>query len=403
MQRRTSSRRRRKKVKKLLRPSWVEIDLDAVEFNARNIMKLAGNCEPIGVLKADAYGFGAVKISEILHNEGFRNFAVATLEEAIRLRESGRDDRVIVLGVIPDDNAEEAVQNDITVMITDYGNACAMNEAAVAQGKMVECFIALDTGMSRIGYDATDTETLVGEVRKISELSNLKIFGLHSHFAVSDEADKTFSYLQLDRFNKGYQALKDAGIEIPVRAIANSAAMIDLPETLEFEMCRPGFLIYGVYPSDDVHKENIDLKRPMTVKSRISYVKTIQPGDTVSYGRKFTATEPTRIATLPIGFADGMPRPYSPKGKAIVGGKLVNITGNICMDQCMIDVTGVDGVEIGTEVILMGSDGVNEITPEYITESVPGMVVDEVTGNFNKRMPKVYVRSSDPTYWEPAK
>ena len=378
-------------MEKLLRPSWVEIDLDAIKYNAENIKKLVGDCEPIAVMKADAYGFGIPAVAKVLKSVGYKNFAVATLEEAIELREVVRDDMILVLGIIPDENAEEIVRYDITVMLSSYENAAAINEEAARSGKTVRAWIALDTGMSRIGYCATELDLLVSEVSRLQTLSNIELFGLHSHFATSDEADKSFSYLQLDRFNKAYEALAAAGIRIPNRAIANSAAIIDLPETLEFEMCRPGFILYGVYPSDDVHKERLPLKSPMTVKTKVSYVKTIHEGDTVGYGRKFTAPGDVRLATLPIGFADGLPRAYSPVGLALVNGSVVHIAGNVCMDQCMIDVSGVEGVEVGTEVILMGTDGKNTITPEYIAESISGMAVDELTHGFSQRMPRIYV------------
>lgn len=388
---------------KLLRPAWVEIDLDAVEYNAINIKKLAGDCEPLAVMKSDAYGLGAPMIAKTLQGVEYRNFAVATLEEAIELRESGIDDRILILGLVPDENADMLVKYDITAMVTTYENALAFSDEAGKQGKTVECFVAIDTGMCRIGYRATDHETLVREMKKISELPHLKIYGIHSHFATADEADKTFSNLQLERFEAACNAIKDADINIPVRTIANSSAIIDMPETLKYEMCRPGFILYGVYPSDEVIKENLPLKSAMSVKAKVSYVKTIQPGDTVGYGRKFTATRETRIATLPLGFADGLPRVYSAQGRVIVNGKIAPMAGNICMDQCMIDVTDIDGVEVGTEVIIMGSDGINIISQEDIVASLPGMVLDELMGNLSHRMPRIYVRTSDPDFWIPEK
>lgn len=376
---------------RLLRSAWVEIDLGAIDYNVKNIGRIIGDSKPIGVMKADAYGHGLEQVAQVLRNNGYEYFAVATLEEAITLRECGAKEHIFVMGVITSDLADVAVKYKITPIIGDYDNAKAFSDESEAQGTVTECFVAVDTGMSRVGFMSEDRDALLEGVKRIAELPGLKICGLHSHFATSDEADKRFSELQLKRFNECYDLLRENGIEIPGRALANSAAIIDIPEAI-FEFCRPGFILYGVYPSDEVHKERLELKFAMTVKAKIVFLKDIHEGDTVGYGRKYTAPDTRRIATLPLGFADGLPRAYSPVAHALVNGYKVPIVGNICMDQCMIDVTDVPNVEIGTEVILLGSDGKNSITAEEIVDSIPGMAVDELTHGLVQRMPRIYIQ-----------
>lgn len=385
---------------KLLRPAWVEIDLDAIEYNAKNIKALAGNCECMAVVKGDAYGLGAPRIAKVHQKVGIKHFAVANLVEAIELRESGIKDMILILGIEPGENAREVVENDISVMISSYENAKAFNDEAAKQGKKIKCFVALDTGMCRIGYDARKTDLLVAEVKKLQGLSNLELYGLHSHLCTADETDKTFSYEQMDRFKRADQALQDAGIKFQVRMIANSSAIIDLPETLEYEMCRPGFILYGILPSDEVSKDVLSLKPAMSVKCKIVYLKTIEPGDTVGYGRMFTATKPTVVATLPIGFLDGFPRGYSSVGEVLIEGKRAKILGNICMDACMVDVTDIPDVKVGDEVVIMGIDGDETITLEEINSKIAATCIDEIFGHLKIRMPRVYVKSSDPNYWE---
>lgn len=376
---------------KLLRPAWVEIDLEAIRYNARNIKALIGKCEPFAVLKADAYGLGAPMIAKVLKEEGYNHFAVATLEEAIELRESGIDDMILTLSLVPSENAEEIVKYDISVMISTYDNAKAFNDEALKQGKKIKYFVALDTGMGRIGYDARKLDLLVDEAKELQALSNMELFGIHSHFCTADETDKSFSYEQLDRFKKADEALKQAGVGYHARMIANSAAIIDMPETLEFEMCRPGFILYGVLPSDEVSKDILKIKPAMSVKCNVAYIKTVEPGDTIGYGRKFTASKQMTVATLPIGFSDGFPRGYSEKGEVLIKGKRAKILGNICMDTFMVDITDIPGIKAGDEVVIMGTDGTDKITVEEINSKVPSTSIDEVTGHFKARMPRIYV------------
>lgn len=385
---------------KLLRPAWVEIDLDAIKYNANNIKALAGNCETLAVMKADAYGLGAPMIARTLQECGYKNFAVATLEEALKLRQAGIEDRIVILGPIPGDNADCVVENNFTLMITSYDNAKSFSDEALKFGKKIECFVAIDTGMSRIGYDARNLEKLVEEYKRLETLQGFKLLGIHSHFATADEPDTSFAWTQLDRFKSADEALRNAGITYPIRMVANSAGIMQMPETLKYEMCRPGFILYGVYPSQDVKKENLAIREAMSVKAKITFIKTIQPGDTVGYGRAFMADEPTIVATLPLGFSDGLARSYSALGEVLVGGKRAKILGNICMDQMMVDITDIPNVKVGDEVVIMGTDGKDTITADEINDKSPGLVIDEVVGHMCLRLPRVYVKSSDPDYCE---
>ena len=243
--------------------------------------------------------------------------------------------------------------------------------------------------MGRIGYLTWD-ENAVSEIKEISQLPNFKIAGLFSHMSTADSADKTFSRQQEQCFNEFYDKLIAAGIEIPMRTFANSASVMELP-SVYFDAVRPGIILYGCYPSDDVDKSSLSLKPVMSVKATISHLKDVPAGFSVSYGREFISKRPSKIATIALGYADGYPRPYAPKGEVIVNGVKAPLAGNICMDQCMIDVTDVPDVKVGDEVIVMGSDGKNTILADDIAKAT-GTINYEIICAFGQRLPKVYVR-----------
>ena len=377
--------------KEALRPVWAEINLSNFDYNVKNIKaKMGEGREFIGVIKADGYGHGAVKLAEVLRENDVKTFAIATLHEAIELREAGAKERIICLGLTPDMYADTIVEYDITPVVCESGNAKAISDAAAAAGKTVEALIAVDTGMGRIGYLADDLDYAVEDVKKISQLSNLKIWGLFSHMATADAYDKTFSHQQEAKYNKFYEALTAAGVEIPTRTLANSASIMEIP-SVHFDACRPGIILYGQYPSHEVDKAELDIKPVMEVKANIVHLKDVPVGFSCGYGRKFIAERPSRIATIALGYADGYPRPYSAQAKVIVNGVVCPVAGNICMDQCMIDVTDVPEVKVGDEVIVMGSDGVNTIDADYIADCT-GTINYEICCAFGQRLPKVYIR-----------
>ncbi|MBP3815379.1 MAG: alanine racemase [Firmicutes bacterium] len=376
--------------KNALRPAWVEIDLRKLDQNIKNIIGKANPAEVIGVIKADAYGHGAVKCAEVLRNNGVKTFAIATLKEAIQLREAGAKEEIIILGLTPDMYADVLVDYDITPVVCSSSNAKVISDAAQTKGKTLEALIAVDTGMGRIGYLADDVEHAIPDIRKISQLPHLKIKGLFSHMATADAYDKGFSTQQEAKFNAFYQAMVDGGIDVPMRTLANSASIMELP-TVHFDAVRPGIILYGCYPSNEVDRSLLKIQQVMSVKANIVHLKDVPIGFSCGYGRKFIATKPSRIATLALGYADGYPRPYSPNAKVIVNGIVCPVAGNICMDQCMVDVTNVPNVRVGDEVIVMGSDGVNTISAEDIAEAT-GTISYEICCAFGQRLPKVYIK-----------
>jgi len=376
--------------KEAIRPVWAEINLSNLDYNIKNIKaKLGSGTKIIGVVKADGYGHGSVKVAEVLRANGVDTFAVSTLQEAIVLREAGAAEQIISLSLTPDFYSSVLVEYDITPVISSLENARAISKTAAEVGKTVSGFIAADTGMGRIGYLTWD-ENAVSEIKEISQLPNFKIAGLFSHMSTADSADKTFSRQQEQCFNEFYDKLIAAGIEIPMRTFANSASVMELP-SVYFDAVRPGIILYGCYPSDEVDKSSLSLKPVMSVKATISHLKDVPAGFSVSYGREFISKRPSKIATIALGYADGYPRPYAPKGEVIVNGVKAPLAGNICMDQCMIDVTDVPDVKVGDEVIVMGSDGKNTILADDIAKAT-GTINYEIICAFGQRLPKVYVR-----------
>lgn len=376
--------------KEAIRPVWAEINLSNLDYNIKNIKaKLGSGTKIIGVVKADGYGHGSVKVAEVLRANGVGTFAVSTLQEAIVLREAGATEQIISLSLTPNFYSNVLVEYNITPVISSLENARAISKTAAEVGKTVSGFIAADTGMGRIGYLTWD-ENAVSEIKEISQLPNFKIAGLFSHMSTADSADKTFSRQQEQCFNEFYDKLIAAGIEIPMRTFANSASVMELP-SVYFDAVRPGIILYGCYPSDDVDKSSLSLKPVMSVKATISHLKDVPAGFSVSYGREFISKRPSKIATIALGYADGYPRPYAPKGEVIVNGVKAPLAGNICMDQCMIDVTDVPDVKVGDEVIVMGSDGKNTILADDIAKAT-GTINYEIICAFGQRLPKVYVR-----------
>ncbi|MFR9193635.1 MAG: alanine racemase [Anaerovoracaceae bacterium] len=373
-----------------LRPAWVEINLNNLDFNIKNIKTKIGDREMIGVIKADAYGHGSVKVAEVLRANGCKTFAIATIQEAITLRDAGAKEEIILLGLAPDMYADTVVQYDITPVVCDSSNAAAINAAAKAADKTVHGLIAVDTGMGRIGYLADEAEAAAEDIKKIQALENFKIKGLFSHMSTADALDKTFSRQQEEKFNKFYSILTSAGINIPMKTLANSASVMEIP-SVYFDACRPGIILYGCYPSDEVDKNELAIKPVMSVKANIVHLKDVPEGFSVGYGRKFISTRPSKIATLALGYADGYPRPYSQYAKVIVNGHIAPIAGNICMDQCMVDVTDVPDVKVGDEVIIMGTDGTHTILADDIARAT-GTINYEIVCAFGQRLPKVYVK-----------
>jgi len=372
-----------------LRPVWAEVDLDKLAYNMREIRRISKSKNIIAVVKADGYGHGAVDIAPVLLQNGANGLAVAVISEAVELRRAGIEAPIMVLGFTPPNLIDNLLRYDIEQTVINYEFAKELSNMARKKNKIAKIHIAVDTGMGRIGFLPNDRS--VDEIYKISQLSNIEIEGLFSHFSSADEGDKEYTKLQVERFNDFYNKLKNLNIKINNRPIGNSAAIIDLPET-HFEAVRPGIILYGYYPSNEVVKQKIKLKPVMSLKSNIIHIKTLPPGEHISYGRRFKTERESIIATLPVGYADGYTRLLFGKARVIVNGKFAPVVGTICMDQCMIDVTSIDGVELGNEVILIGEDDHNnKFTADNVAELL-GTINYEIVCAINKRVPRVYIK-----------
>jgi alanine racemase len=374
--------------KEALRPVWAEINLSNLDYNIKQILRKAEGSQVIGVVKADGYGHGSVEVSKVLLGNGVGTLAVATLQEAITLRAADITCPVIMLGITPGMYADTLLKYNITPVTSSLENAAAISKAAEAAGRIIGAFVAVDTGMGRIGLLPDDDS--VEEIKRINSLSGLKIKGLFSHFATADEKDKTYTERQLSQYNEFYHKLQNAGIEVPVRTFANSAAIMEFPSA-HFDLVRPGIVLYGCYPSGEVDRSLLSIKPVMSVKANIVHLKKVPSGFSVSYGRKFTTQRESIIATLALGYADGYPRYLSGKGRVIVNGVYAPLAGNICMDQCMVDVTDVPDVKLGDEVVLMGSQGDLTILADEIGEKT-GTINYEIVCAFGQRLPKVYIK-----------
>ena len=341
-----------------------------------------------GVVKTDAYGHGAVPVARTI-DRFVCGYAVATVDEGLKLRRHGIEKEILCLGPVSAGRYQECLENDISLPMFEYRRAKELSDAAVAEGKTAKIHIAVDTGMSRIGLfpDEGSVET----VKEIAELPALRIAGMFTHFARADEADKTKAGEQYRRFHAFCDAVKAAGVEVPVCHCSNSAGIVELPD-FNMDAVRAGITIYGLYPSDEVKQDIISLKPAMALKSFITYIKEIGPGTEVSYGGTFKAEKTMRIATVSAGYGDGYPRNLSGKGEVLIHGKRAKILGRICMDQFMVDLTGIPEAKEGDSVTLVGRDGNQEITMEELAE-ISGGFHYEIPCLIGKRVPRRYVKN----------
>ena len=367
---------------------YARIDLGAVEENFRNMKaNLAEGVRMIGVIKTDGYGHGAVQIARKIQDYDYLwGFAVATVEEAMELREAGMVKPILILGFTFPEDYDTVVRNSLRPAVFKLSMARELNEAARRAGVKAPIHLALDTGMSRIGLAATAEGA--DEAAKIAELDCLEIEGLFSHFARADEADKTSAYEQFDRYQKFAGMLKERGIEIPMKHIANSAAIAELPD-VQLDAVRAGITIYGIYPSDEVDRSKLALRPVMSLISHIAYIKEVPAGTPVSYGGTFVTSRTTRIATIPVGYGDGYPRLLSGKGDVLIRGKRAPILGRVCMDQFMVDVTDIEAQEFD-QVTLLGTDADETISVDEIGH-LSGRFPYELTCDINQRVPRVFV------------
>ncbi len=364
--------------------TWAEIDLDALAHNMREIKKVtAPTVKIMAVIKANAYGHGALMSYKVLLENGADCFAVATLPEAFELRNGGVNVPILVLGYVPVQQIQQVFEADVSVMVTDLASARAFSAAAAVSDKTLGIHIKLDTGMSRLGFSTASILKTVEELEKIAELPNLKIEGIFSHFSCSD-TDADYTNLQYDRFMRVCEELTARGVDIGIRHICNSAGIL-LAKDKHLDMVRPGVVLYGLHPDKSTHG-TIDLKPVMRWFARITHIKTVPAGTPISYGNTFVAERDMRIGTVSIGYADGYARVMSNKVQMYVGGRLVRQIGRICMDQCMIDLTDVHTVNVGDAVCLMGE----EITADVLA-ALQNTINYEVICDVGVRVPRVYI------------
>lgn len=378
-------------MQKVMRPVWAEIDLDSLKYNIRNIKKIVGNKEVIAVVKADAYGHGAIDIVPTLLENGASKLAVAMISEAIELRRNNINAPILILGYTPLNCGEELIEYNIEQTVFDYKYAKELSDITMGMGKKAKIHIAIDTGMGRIGF--MPNEESVKDIINISKLEGIEIVGLFTHFATADEEDKSYSYEQYEKIIKISNLLKEKGLDIPFKHVSNSGAIIDLPETY-LDGVRAGIILYGYYPSNEVNKEKLKLKPALTLKARISHIKELDKDMYISYGRTFKTNRKSIIATLPIGYADGYIRNLSGKVKVLVKGKFANVVGRICMDQCMIDITDIPGVQVGDEVILLGEDNGIKYNADDLAEEL-NTINYEILCLLKERIPRVYIKDGE--------
>lgn len=376
----------------ITRPAWAEINLDHLKNNICEVRRVVKKDALVtAVIKADGYGHGAVEIGQTLLDNGADRFAVATLSEAIQLRKSFEKTPILVLGYTPNELLAEPIKYNLIQTIYSYEQGAELAKRAAQINKTALVHIKLDTGMHRLGFPASEHSIL--DIKKIDALEAVTVEGIYTHFAVADEVSKDYTKGQVEKYNWVINQLEEQGVNIPIKHVSNSAAIIDLPE-LNYNMVRAGIMLYGLYPSKDVIKANVDLKEVMQLKAKVSYVKHLSKGSGISYGLKYTVADEAQIATLPLGYADGFTRMLSGKANAIVAktGEIVPVVGRICMDQCMIDVTGM-AIERDDEIILFGASNGAVISIDEVADQLD-TINYEIVCMINKRMPRVYIKEN---------
>lgn len=373
-----------------MRPTYAEIDLAAISANVSLACRLAGpEAQVVAVVKADAYGHGAVQVSRTALVAGAKWLGVAIPEEAVPLRSAGITARILVLGPIAPSQAEVVAAHNLDQCVCDLAQAETLARAARAHGRVLGLHLKVDTGMGRVGLRPREVR---GVAEKITALPSVRLVGLMTHFADAEAEDPGFAREQLIRFTEAAQSLQAAGIPAPLRHAANSAALLLLPET-RLDLVRPGIMLYGYHPRGRRHPSESALQPALRLKTAISQIKGLPRGGSVSYGRTFVAPRDLRVATLPIGYADGWGRLLSNRGQVLIRGRRVPIIGRVCMDMTMVDVTGLPDVRVGDEAVLIGRQGMEEITADEVAE-VQGTISYEVLSRIGPRVPRVYLPPS---------
>ncbi len=365
--------------------AYAKVNLDAISKNFDALKAHIGEgVKTMAVVKADAYGHGSIEVAKRLSHKA-DYFAVATLSEGVVLRDEGINNPILILGYTSPLEYAQLLSNEIIPTVYNTEEAELLNSVAHILGKKAMVHIAIDTGMSRIGFK--DDSTGIEAVKAISRLENIEIEGIFSHYATADMEDKSFAEVQTERFDSFVAALGKEGIDIPLKHMCNSAGTIDLKK--HYGMVRLGIALYGLYPSDEVDRSQVELTPAMEVFSHVIHVKEIEAGTGVGYGQIYTATEKRKIATVAIGYADGFNRCLTGKGYVLIKGKKAPLVGKVCMDQIMVDVTDIDDVKVEDKVIILGKSGDEEITAEELGKMANSFAY-EIICTFMPRIKRVY-------------
>lgn len=383
-------------------PVWAEVDLTAIAHNVQALKRITQpEARFMAVVKANAYGHGYKAVAGKALESGADALGVARVDEGVRLREAGFDAPVLIFGITPAACAETLINNDLTQTVSSLTGATALSEAAVRAGGKIRIHAKVDTGMGRLGIlpdrrrDPTPVygsgSSAVEEVESILRLPGLELEGIYTHFATADSSDKSYADRQFELFLEFLDDLRRSGIEPAVRHAANSAAIIDMPET-HLDMVRAGISLYGLYPSEEVDKNRVELKPAMSLKTRIAHLKKVPAGFKISYGITYETERPTTIATIPIGYADGYDRCLSSRGYMLVSGRRAPIVGRVCMDQIMLDVGHIPEAELDAEVVVFGTQKGASITVEEIAAKI-GSINYEIVSTVMSRVPRRYLSS----------
>jgi len=370
---------------------WAEIDLSAYRHNIGELKRItAADTRFMAVVKANGYGHGAVEVSRVALDSGADCLGVARFEEGLQLRQAGIEAPILILGYTPPETARDLIDNDLTPTVFSYSAAEGLANHAKRCGRDLRAHIKVDTGMGRLGVLATEAsvDRRLQEVQAIAGLAGLEIEGLFTHFATADSADTSYADLQLRRFRDLLGALDTLGLEIPVKHAANSAALIHLPDS-HLDLVRPGIATYGLQSSSQRRGDDLGLEPVLQWKTRIIHLKQVPAGFGVSYGITYKTSEPTTLATVPVGYADGLNRGLSSRGQMLVGGRQVPIVGRVCMDLTLLDVGEVPGVAIGDEVVILGRQNDLELTAEEMAATLDTINYEIVT-SISQRVPRIY-------------
>ncbi|MHB1418726.1 MAG: alanine racemase [Bacillota bacterium] len=372
-------------MKAMTRPVWAEINLEAIAHNTREIRRVTRReAKVMAVVKANAYGHGALEVSRTVLENGADCLGVALLEEAQELRTGGVRAPVLIMGYTPSENAADIINCGAAQAVYTFDQALGLSRAGRRLGRVANLHIKIDSGMGRIGF--LSCPQTVDAILKIASLPNVQVEGIFTHFATADERDKGYTLQQLGIFLGLVEQLENKGLAIPVKHAANSAAILEIPET-HLNMVRPGIILYGYYPSGEVREDLVAISPAMTFKARLAFVKKVEAGAAISYGRTFIAPGPMLVASLPLGYADGYSRLLSNKAEVLVGGQRAPLVGRVCMDQFMVDVSRIPVVNIGDEVVLLGQQGDEVISAGELADKI-GTISYEILCMISSRVPR---------------